>query len=379
MHWPRTCGARAPQVVLTKQPWQLLRRSHCQCTANGLSTATTLSTPQPPHVPVLLSEVLQLFKPVSLKTFVDGTLGAGGHAAAVCEEHPELALLVGIDLDQSAHRIARQRLEPMLQQRSTSFEAVHGNFRHLATHIASVLGGGEDVCDGLLLDLGVSSMQLDTVERGFSFLRDAPLDMRMDAGGDAQGPGAGGWGVTAELAVNTWSEAQLGRVIRDYGEERYWRQVARRIVEAREHSVISTTHQLVQAIGRLPGGRSKSGAKAIHPATRTFQAIRIAVNDELGSIEAALPAAMRALRPGGRLAVISFHSLEDRLVKTAMRRAAGMSTGDEHVPVRYLPDPADQPPTLVKLVTKRPLGPGDDEVAANPRARSAKLRCVERL
>ena len=227
--------------------------------------------------------------------------------------------------------------------------------------------------DAMLLDLGISSMQVDLSERGFSFMRAGPLDMRMD-------PEAV---LSAEVAVNSWSEAQLGKIIKEFGEERYWKSIARRIASAREEAPIVTTHQLVKAIGN-PGGYGGGGGRGSkekkHPATRTFQALRIAVNGELQSVAEAIPAAVEALAPGGRLAVITFHSLEDRIVKWAFRQAAGMAPTDEPLPSYCNQfDASTEGEALVKILTRRPVVPGGEEQVKNPRSRSAKLRVVEKL
>jgi 16S rRNA (cytosine1402-N4)-methyltransferase len=287
-----------------------------------------------PHVPVLLQEVLDAFDGVELKTFVDGTLGAAGHSTAVAKAHAELERLYGFDRDVTAHELARVNLATAM-----------------------------DV--GPLVNLGVSSMQLDTDERGFSFMRDGPLNMRMD-GSDEE---------TAESAVNEWTESKLGQVIRDYGEERHWKAIARKIVQRRMEGRITTTQELVRAIG----GKNVPGKK--HPATKTFQALRIAVNGELDAVERVIPDAVEMLRPGGRLAIITFHSLEDRLVKWAFRKAAGMRAKDDETdPMMAMLNMPEEPrEAKVKLVTRKPIKPRGEEEKANPRARSSKLRVVERL
>lgn len=335
-----------------------------------------------PHRPVLLDEVLEAFEPIQLRRFVDGTLGAGGHSRAVASAHGELERLYGFDRDFTAHDLAAKNLatimdvhplvdptvgEPSLPPSASGplVVPVLSNFAALLPALQALDPAEEPNVDGILLDLGVSSMQLDTDERGFSFMRDGPLNMRMD-GSDSG---------TAELGVNEWSEAKLGQTIRDYGEERHWKSIARRIVERRMERRITTTQELVRAIG----GKNIPGKK--HPATKTFQALRIAVNGELEAVEAVIPDAIELLRPGGRLAIITFHSLEDRLVKWAFRKAAGMRTREEE----------DDPMTAmlnmsevarekkVKLVTRKPIKPSAEEMAANPRARSSKLRVIERL
>jgi len=341
-----------------------------------------------PHVPVLLQEVLDAFDGVELKTFVDGTLGAAGHSTAVAKAHAELERLYGFDRDVTAHELARVNLAtamdvgPLVNLDVDSGRMLAGlppaglppagrlavpvlsNFTELAPTVAALAGDDAKV-DGILLDLGVSSMQLDTDERGFSFMRDGPLNMRMD-GSDEE---------TAESAVNEWTESKLGQVIRDYGEERHWKAIARKIVQRRMEGRITTTQELVRAIG----GKNVPGKK--HPATKTFQALRIAVNGELDAVERVIPDAVEMLRPGGRLAIITFHSLEDRLVKWAFRKAAGMRAKDDETdPMMAMLNMPEEPrEAKVKLVTRKPIKPRGEEEKANPRARSSKLRVVERL
>jgi 16S rRNA (cytosine1402-N4)-methyltransferase len=222
--------------------------------------------------------------------------------------------------------------------------------------------------DGILMDLGVSSMHLDLPERGFSFNDDGPLDMRM-------GPSAP---LSAYDVVNDWPEDALARIIREYGEEKHWRLLARRICEARLEAPIETTKQLVTALGRIPGVKgNRSGG--VHPATRTFQAIRIAANDELGAIEDAIPAAIDALKPGGRLAIITFHSLEDKIVKNLFREAAGRVQPQTQTPISAWERQPPPPPKRVALVTRKPLVADAEEIKKNVRARSAKLRVCEKL
>ncbi|KXZ43589.1 hypothetical protein GPECTOR_86g382 [Gonium pectorale] len=332
----------------------------------------------------MLREVLDAFQPVSLNVYLDCTLGAGGHASELASAHPEMHTLLGIDLDPTAHSIAEPRIRAAAGGRpELATRLLRGNYRDLRPLLATVSNPPPHP-NGILMDLGVSSMQasgsearIDTAERGFSFMREGPLDMRMD-------PTAA---LSAEEVLNTWSEAELGRIIRDYGEEKLWKVVARRIVQTREVEPIRTTQQLVKAVGytQLGGGKGKGkgGGKGVHPATRTFQALRIAVNDELRKLEQALPDAIAALAPGGRLAVISFHSLEDRLVKHAFLRAAGRPTPeDEHR--TYGPDKFAfleelDAAKVADLVTRKPVLPSDAETAANPRARSAKLRVLQKL
>ena len=351
-----------------------------------------------PHVPVLLQEVLDAFHGVELRSFVDGTLGAGGHSTAIAKAHPELKRLYGFDRDKTAHELARANLasamdvHPLMNLEdicgdigggngtvveatttTTSLSLLQGrlavpilsNFSEMSRAVGAIADDDNAKVDGILLDLGVSSMQLDTDERGFSFQRDGPLNMRMDASDEE----------TAESAVNEWTEAKLGQVIREFGEERHWKAIARKICERRMERRIRTTHELVRAIG----GKNVPGKK--HPATKTFQALRIAVNGELDAVERVIPEALEMLRPGGRLAIITFHSLEDRLVKWAFRKAAGMRTNDEEAdPMMAMLNMPDEPrERKVKLITRKPIKPSGEEEKVNPRARSSKLRVVERL
>lgn len=334
-----------------------------------------------PHVSVLMRQVLECFEGRALRHYVDGTMGAGGHASAVVRAHPEMRAFVGFDVDPLAHALARPRLEAAAEDArraahadaststseisaSTVIHTVSANFRDIRERLLDL-----DVppVDGILLDLGVSSMHLDLPERGFSFNDDGPLDMRM-------GPDAA---VTAEEIVNEWPEDEIARVLRDYGEEKHWRLLARRICERRADAPITTTRQLVAALGRVPGAKGGRSGN-VHPATRTFQGIRIAVNDELGAVEDVIPAAIESLAPGGRLAIISFHSLEDRIVKEAFRRAAGRLPATDRPLSAWEPQP-EAPPKIVELVTRKPIVADQDEVKANVRSRSAKLRVCEKL
>jgi len=325
---------------------------------------------------VLLQEVLECFREVRLRTFVDGTLGAGGHAAAIASQNQNLQSLVGIDQDQDALDLARPRLEAALRG-GASLYLDRCNFRNMAAALERATGGlATGAADGILLDLGVSSMQVDRPERGFSFLREGPLDMRMAYGGAEDGS----YGIeSAEDLVNTADERELGLILRDYGEERAWRAIAKKIVAARASEPILTTKQLAAVIGGGRQQRSKGGGRGIHPATRTFQALRIAVNDELRVLTEALPAAIDCLAPGGRLAVISFHSLEDRLVKRAFLAAAGRPQDAEPIPFNVDPRTVPPPPVHGRIITRRPLSPGNEEQKDNPRSRSAKLRIFEKL
>jgi 16S rRNA (cytosine1402-N4)-methyltransferase len=321
-----------------------------------------------PHVSVMLEEILECFADVETRTHVDGTLGAGGHAAAMITRHAEMEQFIGFDVDRSAHALAQPRLEQAREKAAANARAtgtlklslVEANFRQMREALKALKVDG---VDSILLDLGVSSMHLDRAERGFSFMNDGPLDMRM--GESAK--------TTAEEIVNTWPEEEIGRILRDYGEERHWRLLAKRICEARVEKDIKTTRELVEAIGNVPG---KWGS--IHPATRTFQGIRIAVNDELGAVEDVIPAAIESLRPGGRLAIISFHSLEDSIVKKQFRKFAGFAEPLSEEVNRYMPQP-EKPPKIVRLITRKPLVPSAKEIDENVRSRSAKLRVCEKL
>lgn len=321
---------------------------------------------------MLLREVLAAFEPVPLRALVDGTLGAGGHSAALLAAHPEARVLVGVDRDPAAHALAAPRLRHAAAEAGAAgrldLKLVRGNFADLRDAVPPELHGK---VDGVLLDLGVSSMQLDVASRGFSFGADGPCDMRME--------GPESTGADARVLVNEWPEDELARVFREYGEERHARLFARRICDARLERRIETTRDLVSAIGRAPGGQQKrrDGKRPIHPATRVFQALRIAVNDELGAVERAIPTAIDLLAPGGRLAVISFHSLEDRIVKNAMREAAGHVKAPEG-PISPLAIP-EPPSKVARLVTKKPVVPTAEEEEANTRSRSAKLRVLEKL
>lgn len=307
-----------------------------------------------PHHPVLLHEVVKAFESVTLRVMIDGTLGAGGHAQALLERHPEIEYYLGIDQDPQALTLASERLKPWSPK--TIFK--HGNFRQLEHYLKELELPRPD---GILLDLGVSSMQLDQPDRGFSFMRDGPLDMRMNPQIE----------LNAATIINTWSEQDLGKIFRDYGEEKHWRLAARVIVQAREKQPIETTKELTNILWPVLARYSK---KSIHPLTLIFQALRICVNQELEVLEQFLSKAMNCLAPGGRLAIISFHSLEDRLVKTHMRLAASDKWETSGLSGLF----RDKTPT-VALITKKPIEPGEEECQLHPRSRSAKLRVIEKL
>ena len=306
------------------------------------------------HVSVLLEECIQGLNIRPDGIYVDGTLGGAGHSSRIAAELTT-GRLIGIDRDPVALKAAGERLAPY----SDRVTLVHSNF----CEIASVLDDlGIEAVDGILLDLGVSSPQLDDGSRGFSYMTDARLDMRMDSG-DA---------LTAETIVNTWSYEELRRILFDYGEERYAPQIAAAICRRREQQPIQTTLELVDVI------RSAMPAQALrekqHPAKRSFQAIRIAVNDELGAVRKVMDAAIPRLKQGGRLAIITFHSLEDRIVKNGMSEAAKGCTCPPSFPVCVC---GKKP--QVKLITRKPVVSRDEELEFNPRARSAKLRICEKM
>lgn len=307
------------------------------------------------HKSVLLQECIDALNIRPDGIYLDGTLGGAGHSSQIACRLTEGGRLIGVDRDRTALAAAKERLAPYADR----VTLVHSNFAEIDAILDSL---GIPAVDGMLFDLGVSSPQLDDASRGFSYMADAPLDMRMDKD-DA---------LTAGEVVNTWPQGELRRILYDYGEERYAPQIAVAICRAREKAPVETTLELVDII------RSAMPAQALrekqHPAKRSFQAIRIAVNDELGAVSRMMQAAVGRLNPGGRLAVITFHSLEDRIVKSEMQQAARGCTCPPEFPVCVC---GKKP--LVKLVTRKPIVSGPTELEENPRARSAKLRVAEKL
>jgi 16S rRNA (cytosine1402-N4)-methyltransferase len=301
------------------------------------------------HVPVLVEEVMACLEPGPGKVILDGTLGGGGHAERMLEAG---ARVIGLDQDPEAVAYARERLAGY----GGRFEAVQINFRR-AGEVLDALK--VPAVDGVLLDLGVSSHQFDEPRRGFSIQGDGPLDMRMNPES----------GVTAGELVNGLAEEELAALFREYGEEPMARRIARRIVAERAKGALSGTAQLAACVEAAVGRRGR-----VHPATRVFQALRIAVNRELEVLEAALGTLVRRLAPGGRIAVIAFHSLEDRIVKQYFRHASA-----ETLDRPEWPAPRPNPDHLLRLVGRGPVEAGEAELEANPRARSAKLRCAERV
>ena len=305
------------------------------------------------HVSVLLDECIEGLNIKPDGIYVDGTLGGAGHSYHIAERLTT-GRLIGIDRDPVALKAAGERLSPFADR----VTLVHSNFCRMGQVLQEL---GISGVDGILLDLGVSSPQLDYGSRGFSYMTDAPLDMRMD-NGDA---------LSADTVVNTWSYEELKRILYDYGEERYAPAIAAAIVRKREISPIRTTLELVDVIrSAMPPAALREKQ---HPAKRTFQAIRIAVNDELNSVSKAMDAAIPCLNPGGRLAVITFHSLEDRIVKNAMAAAAKGCICPPEFPVCV----CGRKPQ-VTVLTRKPIVSGEEELERNPRARSAKLRICEK-
>jgi 16S rRNA (cytosine1402-N4)-methyltransferase len=322
------------------------------------------------HQPVMLDRVAELLRPRPGGTLIDATLGLGGHAERLLEASAPDGRVVGLDRDPAALALARERLA----WAGDRLVAVAASFDELAEVAGRI---GLAAVDGVLYDLGVSSLQLDEGERGFSYRADAPLDMRMDPT----------TGITAAEVLATYPRAELARILREYGEERFAGRIARALDEARRRAPIATTGQLAELVkAAVPAAARRTGP---HPARRAFQALRIEVNRELDRLRASLPQAIDLLAPGGRLVVLSYHSLEDRIVKQALADAAGRPVeapspfrGSRHEPPGP-PDrlPVDPPagPARLTVMTRRPERPSPAEVAANPRAESAKLRAAEKL
>jgi len=305
------------------------------------------------HTPVLADEVRDLLAVQPGETVVDATFGAGGHARLLAQDLRGSGKLVAIDRDPSA----KSHFDRFKAQAGVDVRFLRGDFALVLTQLST----NDIKADAILLDIGVSSMQIDRPERGFSYATDAPLDMRMDPSGE----------ITAATIVNTWDEKELARIFRRYGEERYAGPIARAIARRRTEQAFFRTLDLVEVIKMAIPTPARFGEG--HPAKRVFQALRIAVNDELGQLEAALPAAVAMLRPGGRLAVISFHSLEDRIVKQFMVAGAKGCTCPPDFPICV----CGREPEL-RLLTKRPVRPSAEELDRNPRAASSRLRVAVR-
>ena len=302
------------------------------------------------HIPVLFDECMELMAPEAGGFYADGTLGAGGHSEGILNASSPDGRLISFDLDPDAIETARERLKPF----GSRVTIIRDSYVNIGKYAA------ENSLDGFIVDLGVSSIQLDRQNRGFSFLHDGPLDMRFSPEQT----------VTAADVINSWPEEELSRILWQYGEERKSRQIAAMICAEREHGRIETTFQLRDII--LSAAGSNHGR--IHPATRSFQAVRIAVNGELNAVEAVLPAAMKALKSGGRLLVISFHSLEDRIVKNFFRTESRDCLCPPEQPVCTCGHKAS-----LRELTRHPVTAGDDEIKINPRARSARLRAAVKI
>ena len=330
--------------------------------------ATNIEEKSELHEPVLLAEVIEWLRPGEGGTFVDCTVGLGGHARAILAASPDTRV-IGIDRDLEAIALARERLSIF----ESRVQLVHANFENIAAVLARE---GVREARGILADLGVSSLQLERSERGFSFASDAPLDMRMDQDGE----------LTAAVLVNELAERELADLIFEYGEERGARKIARVIVRHRDREPIATTEQLADLVVRA---LNIPGRWRIHPATRTFQALRIAVNDELRALEHFISAAISKLTHGGRLAIISFHSLEDRIVKRGFLRESGRcicqthqlqaGAGRKKAAIDAVICEQCGASKRVSILTRKPVRPAPEEMERNPRSRSSLLRVCERL
>ncbi|XP_031287879.1 uncharacterized protein LOC116146603 isoform X1 [Pistacia vera] len=341
------------------------------------------------HVPVMLGEVLEVFSSSRrISSFIDCTLGAAGHSSAIIRAHPELKLYIGMDVDPLAHEKARTHIDSLLDAHSDLKAHIFlKNFRHIKSVLSKVdENQANSGVDGILMDLGMSSMQVNNPKRGFSMLGNGPLDMRMD-------PQAS---LKAEDILNSWLDTEVGRVLREYGEESNWRLLQKRIVQARLHGGLHSTSELVDLIRNVTP-RTRGGRQGwIKTATRVFQALRIAVNDELKTLENSLYASFDCLAPGGRLAVISFHSLEDRIVKQTFLNIIDCNkeddeegNGDERRrrDLKQIRNDSDVNEMWIKqmiqgwngtILTKRPITPSEEEERLNRRSRSAKLRVIQK-
>lgn len=307
------------------------------------------------HIPVLLKETLEYLDPQPGGIYVDGTLGGAGHSFEVAKRISPGGTLVGIDQDENALEAAKERLKEF----GSSVIVVHDNFRNIKSIISKI---GFSEIDGILLDIGVSSHQLDEEERGFSYMNDGPLDMRMDRTKK----------YTAESIVNDASEQELARIIKEYGEEKWAVRIAKFIVEERKKQRIDSTLKLVEVIKRaIPAAARREGG---HPAKRTFQALRIAVNDELEVLKQALIDGVEVLKPGGRIVVITFHSLEDRIVKTVFNNMEKPCVCPPQIPICVC---GKKP--ILKILTRKPVTANEEELQQNSRAKSAKLRAAARV
>ncbi|ADL69271.1 16S rRNA (cytosine(1402)-N(4))-methyltransferase RsmH [Thermoanaerobacterium thermosaccharolyticum] len=304
------------------------------------------------HESVLLNETIEYLKVKPDGVYVDGTLGGGGHSYEILRRLPR-GRLIAIDRDMDALYAASVRLKDF-----NNVTYVHDNYKNIKNILKNI---DIERIDGAILDLGVSSYQLDEVKRGFSYMHDAPLDMRMDKGS----------ALTAEHVVNNYSEDDIARILFDYGEEKWAKRIAKFIVEERKKRSIKTTFQLVDIIKKaVPASKRRTGP---HPAKRTFQAIRIEVNDELKGLDSAIDDFIDVMNPNGRIAIITFHSLEDRIVKNMYKKLENPCTCPKNLPCTCGKKP------VIKIITKKPVTPNKEELKTNPRSRSAKLRVAEKL
>lgn len=343
--WTRDYIAEQLPVEETRQWLQTAREAG----AENTDSEDSEEAPRYHHIPVLLNEAVEALQPAEGKIIVDATLGGGGHSEKILESGAEV---IGIDRDPAARAAVRKKLAKYGEK----IRVLAGNFRDIKRLVQNQ---GIQAVDGILADLGISSYQVDTPERGFSFLAEGPLDMRMDPGQPR----------CAADIVNEADERELADIFRKYGEERAARAIARRIVQQREHSRITTTTQLAEIICSVLPRKGKQ-----HPATRTFQALRMAVNDESGALEQMMSDGLTLLRRGGRMVIITFHSIDDRAVKRFFERVT-----KTEIDRPEWAQPRANPEFCAKSITKKPLTPGQNELAGNTRARSAKMRIIERI
>ncbi|MDQ1283672.1 MAG: Ribosomal small subunit methyltransferase [Patescibacteria group bacterium] len=320
------------------------------------------------HKPVLLKETIELLNLKEGMTVMDATLGGGGHSREILKKIGDVGKLIAIDLDEKAVENFRRKNKEERRKQSKNIILVNGNFADLEKILTDLK---IRKVDAILADLGWSSDQMGDAHRGMSFLVEAELDMRLSLRITNQYECTNS-NPNAKCIVNNYSERELGRIIKEYGEERFWKNIARKIVEYRRSKEIETTKELAKIIESAVPGKYSHGK--IHPATRTFQAIRIEVNQELKNLERFIPQAISVLAPGGRLAIISFHSLEDRIVKTIYRANARGRVRTDEITGQAIVETAPE----IKIITKKPVTSGEDELEENPRARSAKLRVCER-
>ncbi|MCK5062173.1 16S rRNA (cytosine(1402)-N(4))-methyltransferase RsmH [Candidatus Parcubacteria bacterium] len=322
------------------------------------------------HTPVMLKEVLEYLRPGPGQIFIDGTLGGGGYALALANAVGKDGRVLGIDLDKTAiEHVAKL----IANNKLSNIRLYNGNFKNIDKIYKEFLKERQSASlHGIVLDLGLSSAQLKSQSRGFSFQLDAPLDMAFGQTTDDRQQTADSRQQTTEEIVNQTPQWELEKIIKEYGEERYAKSIAKRIVGVRKERNIKTTKELVEIIKQAVPSSYRHGR--IHPATRTFQALRIATNDELGNLRAALDAAVKILSPGGKIAIVSYHSLEDRIVKRFFKKEARDCICPPAAPVCVCGHKA-----LIKIITKKIVKPGQEEIKANPKARSAKLRVAERV